>query len=160
MSFLAWLRLSAPADVCRWLWARLVRLYYLFRPPQQGEWVGKFYKRTGYCNQCAQCCQNIHLVVDNEIVADHETFAKLCQDRPEYNDFIAIDASPKGLVFGCVNLKLDNTCGIYDRRPSFCRSFPTEEAMLNGGKLPSECSYTFTALRSFRQVMQATQPTP
>jgi len=151
------LRLSAPARVCRWVFAAVMRGYYTLRPPQSGEWRGKYYKRTGYCNQCAQCCQNIHLVYGNEVIADHETFVRVRQDRPEYNDFIPIDATSKGLVFSCINLNLDNTCGIYDRRPSFCRSFPTEEAMLNGGKLPSDCSYKFETLRSFTQVMAAQQ---
>jgi uncharacterized protein len=115
---------------------------------------GKYYQRTGDCNQCGDCCQNLYLTHQRQLITSLAQFETLQALHPhDYAGFMPIAQTERGLVFECQHLLANNQCGIYEQRPGFCQSYPTEDGLLNGGKLPSQCSYTFTLLKPFTQVL-------
>jgi hypothetical protein len=115
--------------------------------------VGKYYVRTGSCNGCGVCCQNIYLVHQERPIASVAEFERLQHLFDDYAPFHPIEETEYGLVFRCGQLQADNTCGIYDSRPDFCRRYPTELSLVQGGKLADECSYVFTPRAAFPQVL-------
>jgi Fe-S-cluster containining protein len=118
--------------------------------------VGEFYVRTGACNQCGQCCQNIYLTYRRKVIDSIEVFNRVQQLHPnDYGSFEPIETTHRGVVFQCTALAEDKTCGRYLTRPAFCRTYPTEDSLIHGGKLPAECSYVFEAKHSFTAVLQA-----
>ena len=126
-----------------------------FRPRDaEGPVRGRFYERSGACNGCAQCCKDIYLLDGGEPVASVGQFEAMRKAYPEYRAFEPVEETEHGLVFRCANLRPDNTCGEYERRPPFCRDYPSEAGLLLGGKLPQECGYAFRLLKSFEQVMR------
>lgn len=158
-SFSLWMNGSVVFPWMR-LWRQVITFVNVWRfrfIPQTGVVEGRYYRRTGYCNQCAQCCRDIHLVHDGQVVETHEAFEALQLAHPEYRAFYPTESTRAGLVFQCRNLKWDNTCAIYDSRPVFCRSFPNEDGLLRGGKLPADCSYRFELKQTFQQVLQEFQ---
>lgn len=119
--------------------------------------TGKYYTRTGYCNGCGHCCQNIALIFENEVVKTVAAFQALKDAHPEYEAFRVSFANDEGLLFHCSHLLPDNRCGIYNDRPGFCRNYPSEQGLILGGRLPEECSYRFTPRRSFSSTLEALQ---
>lgn len=128
--------------------------------PQQQEGfplVGDYYTRTGSCNQCGQCCQNIYLTYRRKVIETEADFFAIKQLHPkEYGTFEPLEQGTKGVVFRCVALGSNNQCTQYETRPSFCRTYPTEDALLAGSKLPVECSYQFKVHHTFEQVLKET----
>jgi Fe-S-cluster containining protein len=59
------------------------------------------------------------------------------------------------VVFKCNALEADNRCSRYLNRPAFCRSYPTEDSLIQGGKLPAHCSYLFEIKHTFTKVLKA-----
>jgi Fe-S-cluster containining protein len=117
---------------------------------------GDFYVRTGSCNQCGQCCQNIYLTYRRKVIQSVEVFERVQKLHPkEYGSFEPIETTTTGVVFKCNALEEDNKCGRYLSRPAFCRTYPTEDSLIHGGKLPADCSYIFKAKQSFTKVLQA-----
>jgi Fe-S-cluster containining protein len=117
---------------------------------------GDFYVRTGSCNQCGQCCQNIYLTYRRKVIQSVEVFGRVQKLHPkEYGSFEPIETTATGVVFKCNALEEDNKCGRYLSRPAFCRTYPTEDSLIHGGKLPADCSYIFKAKQSFTKVLQA-----
>lgn len=130
-------------------------------PRQAGTLQGQFYERTGSCNQCGKCCSNIYLVYGQQTINSLEMFEDVRAKNPEYHYFKPLPAQtdPDGLLFQCIHLQADNTCGIYDDRPTFCRKYPSEHSILMGGKLAEGCGYQFRLLRTFQDVLkQVSQP--
>ena len=123
--------------------------------PQAGMLRGKYYERSGACNQCGQCCTNIYLVHGEKTIDSLPLFKELQATNPDYASFVPIDADSEGcLIFRCSNLQDDNSCGIYDSRPELCRMYPSEQGMLMGGKLAAGCGYQFRLLKNFQQVLE------
>jgi Fe-S-cluster containining protein len=82
-------------------------------------------------------------------------FEEIKANNPEYHYFKPLrpDSDEDGLLFQCVHLQADNTCGIYEQRPSFCRQYPSEHSLLMGGKLAEGCGYRFRLLNTFQDVL-------
>ena len=115
---------------------------------------GNYYRREGFCNGCGQCCQNIALIHDGQVISRLSEFDILKEKFPEYAAFRIARADNEGLLFRCSNLKEDNSCAIYENRPDFCRNYPDETGLIWGGRLPSECSYLFKIKETFDHVLE------
>lgn len=120
---------------------------------QAGLVSGQYYERSGACNQCGKCCTNIYLIHGQQTINSIELFEQLQQENPEYAFFKPVVQESDGLVFQCSHLQADNTCGIYDQRPDFCRRYPSEHSLLMGGQLAEGCGYSFRLLKSFQDVL-------
>jgi Fe-S-cluster containining protein len=117
---------------------------------------GDYYNRNGSCNQCGQCCQNIYLTYRRNVIETVETFGRVQKLHPtEYGSFEPIETTSTGVVFKCNALEEDNKCGRYLSRPAFCRTYPTEDSLIHGGKLPAKCSYIFEIKHTFAKVLKA-----
>lgn len=114
---------------------------------------GKYYTRTGSCNQCGKCCTNIYLVHNKLTIETREEFEKLKADDPEFRYFEVADDTGHGLRFRCKHLQPDNSCAIYEDRPDFCRRYPSEYSLLSGGELAEGCGYSFQLINTFKDVL-------
>ncbi|MFM7389484.1 MAG: YkgJ family cysteine cluster protein [Vampirovibrionales bacterium] len=116
---------------------------------------GTYTIRSGACNGCGECCQSLYLTYRRLLLQTEAEFEALKQLHPsEYAGFAPIGYGNKGLLFNCVHLQADKRCGIYEHRPGFCRTYPTEDSILTGGKLPAECSYIFTMKQTFASILE------
>lgn len=129
-------------------------------PRQSGAVQGQFYERTGGCNQCGKCCSHIYLVYNQQTINSVQMLEDIQAKNPEYRYFkpLLSESDEEGLLFQCVHLQADKTCGIYDNRPDFCRQYPSEHAMLMGGKLAEGCGYQFRLLKTFQDVLKQMHP--
>jgi len=119
---------------------------------------GRYYRRTGECHQCGACCQNIYLVHGGQTIRSSDELLRLQSENEEYVSFVPMEQTPEeleayGLKVRCEYLQPDNRCGIYERRPSFCKRYPTEEILLMGGKMADNCGYRFAVKQTFSQVL-------
>jgi Fe-S-cluster containining protein len=121
---------------------------------QSGVIQGQYYERTGACNQCGKCCTNIYLVYGQQTITSIAMFEEVKSQNPEYEYFKPVLEQEDGVLFQCIHLQADNSCGIYHNRPLFCRKYPSEHSLLMGGKLAEGCGYSFRLLRSFKDVLQ------
>lgn len=123
---------------------------------QAGVIQGQYYERTGSCNQCGKCCSHIYLVYGQQTINSLEMFEDIKANNPEYQSFkpILSQSSEDGILFQCIHLQADNTCGIYQDRPNFCRQYPSEHSLLMGGKLAEGCGYQFRLKQTFQDVLQ------
>jgi Fe-S-cluster containining protein len=123
---------------------------------QAGVLQGQYFERTGACNQCGKCCSNIYLVYGQQTINSLEMFEDVKTKNPEYEYFkpLPTQSDPDGLLFQCIHLQPNNTCGIYNNRPTFCRQYPSEHSILMGGKLAEGCGYQFRLLRTFQDVLK------
>ncbi len=128
----------------------------LFETKQSGEISGKYYNRKGSCNTCGRCCTNIYLVHNKKTIESLEVFEKLQAHNAEYEFFTPLDSTDHGLQFQCVHLSPENQCTIYEKRPSFCRKYPSEKGMLLGGELAEDCGYWFEPIKTFSEVLNKT----
>ncbi|WP_303674962.1 YkgJ family cysteine cluster protein [Vampirovibrio chlorellavorus] len=129
-------------------------------PSQSGSVQGQYYERTGGCNQCGKCCSHIYLVYGQQTINSVAMFEDIKAKNPEYQYFkpLLADSDEEGLLFQCVHLQADKSCGIYNDRPNFCRQYPSEHAMLMGGKLAEGCGYQFRLLKTFQDVLRQMAP--
>ncbi len=126
-------------------------------PAQQSGLVeGKYYRRSGTCGMCAKCCNNIYLVNGEKTIDSVEEFEQLQQSVPEYASFRPMAEDEHGVRFECVHLSPEKTCMIYEDRPNFCRTYPSEKVLLLGGELARGCGYRFEVIKPFQQVLQET----
>lgn len=121
---------------------------------QTGLVRGQYYERSGSCNQCGSCCTNIYLIHGQKVIEDPALFEELKAQNPEYAYFKVVRQEADGLMFQCVHLQEDNSCGIYEDRPDFCRKYPSEHSLLMGGKLAEGCGYRFKLLKTFQDVLR------
>lgn len=130
-------------------------------PAQQGAVAGQYYERTGACNQCGKCCSHIYLVYGQKTINSIDMFEAVKEKSPEYHYFKPLPSQndPDGLLFQCVHLQADKSCGIYQNRPDFCKKYPSEHSILMGGKLAEGCGYQFRLLRSFQDVLKQVNQT-
>jgi len=127
-------------------WQRLLR--------KKDPTIGKFYQRNGDCNQCGACCKNIYLTFGQQTVATIAELDQLKKRYKAYRTFEPIEENELGVLLRCTQLQEDNTCGIYETRPYFCRKFPNEDVLTRGGKLHADCSYTFEPLKPFDSLLK------
>jgi uncharacterized protein len=123
---------------------------------QSGRVQGQYYERTGSCNQCGKCCTHIYLVYGQQTIDSVELFEEIKSKNPEYEYFKPLlnQSDEEGLLFQCVHLQADNSCGIYNNRPTFCRQYPSEHSLLMGGKLAEGCGYRFRLINTFQDVLR------
>lgn len=124
---------------------------------QSGTVQGQFYERSGSCNQCGKCCTDIYLVYGHQTINSIEMFEDIKTKNPEYQYFKPLiqQNDGNGLLFQCIHLQSDNSCAIYNDRPSFCRKYPSEHSLLMGGKLAEGCGYKFRLLKTFQDVLSS-----
>lgn len=122
-------------------------------PTQSGDVKGKYYTRHGACNQCGKCCTNIYLIYGDDTITSEAQFEKIKRKDPEYRHFKPVHETEHGLQFQCIHLTAENQCSIYEDRPTFCKSYPTEKGILMGGELSTGCGYSFTVNRPFQSVL-------
>jgi hypothetical protein len=133
-------------------WARKLR--HAVMPYKEDVQKGKYLIREGSCNQCGSCCKNLFLSYGKEVIKDREDFEALKSLHPdEYGFFDVLRESEFGLIFKCNNLGDDDLCMDYHARPVFCRSYPNEAGVLMGAKLPADCSFKFTPIKSFDETL-------
>jgi hypothetical protein len=77
------------------------------------------------CSECAACCYSNNVMLNTDDIARFERagrpeLAKMPYARRK-NGKLALRLAPDG---GCLQLRLDKRCNIYDIRPEMCRSFP------------------------------------
>lgn len=130
--------------------------------PQSGILPGQYYERRGACNRCGKCCSDIYLVFGQQTINSLEMFEDIQRTNPEYQYFRPQlnESDENGLLFQCMHLQPDNTCGVYDQRPSFCRKYPSEHSLLMGGKLATGCGYQFRLLKTFQDVLRGLSNAP
>lgn len=135
-------------------------MIYAFLPgkarPQSGTVQGKYYTRTGGCNQCGRCCEDIYLIHNDRTIDSAELFEELKPHNPEYEYFEPVRETSEGIQFKCKHLGPDKRCTIYAKRPDFCRNYPSEKSILLGGNLAEGCGYSFELIRTFQDVLAKT----
>jgi Fe-S-cluster containining protein len=78
-------------------------------------------KKEGSCKRCGECCKWISIgKVDTN------------NDTGEYARFVLVRGGKivNGNAFlpsKCPYIESDNLCGVFDKRPTFCKVFPIEE---------------------------------
>jgi Fe-S-cluster containining protein len=127
-----------------------------FDPPQKGTVEFQYYIRSGGCHNCGACCSGIYLVHGEEVIESVEQFEKLKNRHEDYRHFIPMEETDMGVMFKCRNLQPDNSCGIYDDRPLFCRKYPSEATLVYGGSLAPQCGYLFKAKHKFADILNKT----
>jgi uncharacterized protein len=127
-----------------------------FDPPQNGTIEYDFYVRSGQCNQCGKCCSGIYLIHGEEVISSIPDFERLKERHEDYQHFEPIEESDLGVKFKCRHLQADNSCGIYDDRPLFCKKYPSEATLLFGGSLAPGCGFLFKAKHKFTDVLNKT----
>lgn len=125
-----------------------------FDPPQDGRVEYKYYVRTGQCNQCGKCCSGIYLIHGENVIDSVEMFDKLKERHEDYRHFVPIEETDTGVRFRCSHLQPDNSCGIYDNRPQFCKKYPSEATLLFGGSLAPSCGFAFEAKHKFGDLLE------
>lgn len=125
-------------------------------PVQKGSVAGQYYERTGSCNLCGKCCSHIYLVYGQQTINSLEMFASVQDKNPEYNYFKPLSSQndPEGILFQCIHLQADKSCGIYQNRPDFCKKYPSEHSIIMGGKLAEGCGYQFKLIQSFQDILK------
>ena len=116
------------------------------------------YVLRGDCQRCGACCRS--LVGDPPTVVKSSPLllkAFIAYHRATHR-FEAYARGPNGeVLFRCGHLQNDNTCGIYWRRPSVCRTYPVVPSF-GIPKLLPDCSYTIAARPVSRMVKRASLP--
>ncbi len=125
-----------------------------FDPPQSGPVTYDYYVRTGQCNQCGQCCSGIYLIHGEDVIESIEKFDKLKDRHEDYQHFVPIEETDVGVRFRCRHLQPDNSCGIYEDRPLFCKKYPSEATLLFGGSLAPKCGFAFKAKHKFTEILE------
>ncbi len=97
----------------------------------------------GACQRSGNCCRNLILVDRGRPLKSLRRFRRLARRDDEFRMFVPHEEVPEdGLLrFRCLNLGNDQHCGIYERRPAFCREYPSAGMFEHGGSLLSGCGY-------------------
>ncbi len=115
--------------------------------------LGKQYIRTGQCNTCGKCCQEIYIRHGNGIINEEEQFERLKTMHYFYGYLKVIDKTETGLVFACTKVdKETGKCTAYNTRALLCRVYPQEEIFMMGGSIAEECGYKFEPIEKFDEV--------
>lgn len=94
----------------------------------------------GDCVQCGDCCKSILSNPPKFLKSGRGLRVFIAFHRVLHN-FSAVARGPNGeIFFSCGHLRADNRCGIYWRRPLFCRTYPVLP-YYDAPKLLPQCSY-------------------
>lgn len=125
-----------------------------FRKFFASEILGKKYIRTGKCNTCGRCCQEIYVRHSSAFITNEEEFKKLQGLHFFYSYLKVIGKNETGLIFECTKLdKEKGICTAYSKRALICRQYPQEEIFMLGGVISDDCGFKFTPIRSFEEVL-------
>lgn len=114
----------------------------------------KYYKRTGKCKGCGECCTHIYVKHFKHVLKDEKEFEKLQLLFSFYSGLKIIGKDELGLIFECTHLdKETKRCKIHYRRPGICRRYPQEELFAMGGTLSDNCGYKMAPIVSFKDVL-------
>jgi uncharacterized protein len=123
--------------------------------PEEAIIIGDDMVRTGHCTQCGACCQNLYLEIGQKTIMTLQEFQDVQQKHPDqYGCFEPTGVTDVGVVFKCVNLGEDNLCQDYEHRPQLCHTYPSEDSVRGGRKLPKDCGFVFSPLSEFNTIMQ------
>jgi hypothetical protein len=118
----------------------------------------KYYKRTGKCKGCGQCCTHIYVKHFKHVLKDEKEFEKLQFLHKFYSDLKIIGKDELGLIFECKNLDQETKkCKIHFWRPAICRRYPQEELFSMGGTLSDDCGFKMQPIISFKEVLKKTK---
>jgi hypothetical protein len=118
----------------------------------------KYYKRTGKCKGCGQCCTHIYVKHFKHVLKDEKEFEKLQFLHKFYSDLKIIGKDELGLIFECKNLDSETKkCKIHFWRPSICRRYPQEELFSMGGTLSEDCGFKMQPLINFKDILKNTK---
>ncbi len=97
----------------------------------------------GACARSGNCCRNLILVDRGRPLVSLQRFRRLARRDREFAMFVPHEKVPAdGLLrFRCLNLGGNQRCEIYERRPGFCREYPSAAMFEHGGSLLSGCGY-------------------
>jgi hypothetical protein len=118
----------------------------------------KYYKRTGKCKGCGQCCTHIYVKHFKHVLKEEKEFEKLQFLHKFYSDLKIIGKDELGLIFECKNLDFKTKkCKIHFWRPAICRRYPQEELFSMGGTLSDDCGYKMEPIIKFKEVLKNTK---
>lgn len=110
----------------------------------------------GACKQCGNCCRNLLLVDDHQIIKDAASFERLKKKLPIYKIFRRKTIQDDGQwVFKCTKLTHHNTCSIHDQRPPICSNYPTKQMLRMNGELLEGCGYNIRPALPFDTILEA-----
>lgn len=101
------------------------------------------FAKTCLCEQCAAlCCRYFALPIDNPKSARQYDDIRwyLCHENVVV--FIEEKQWYLGIMSRCKHLQPDNRCGIYEKRPSVCREYTTDNCDYHGGEYNFEKLFT------------------
>ncbi len=112
------------------------------------------YRRTGKCNSCGRCCQEIYVKHAGGVIQDEQEYNRLKKLHPFYTYLKIKYKGDDGLVFECTRLdKETGKCTDYKNRALLCKLYPQEEIFMLGGVISEDCGYKFIPLESFEEVL-------
>jgi len=107
---------------------------------------------VGQCKLCGSCCHDILLKNRGGWVKRKRQFDKLCEKEPGHERFEIIGRSEAGpLLFACSKQGEDHFCTCYDDRLPLCKSYPSKALYYQGGRLRTDCGFSFKAV-TFRDI--------
>lgn len=113
------------------------------------------YIRSGSCNGCGACCEQIYVKTAKFVVRSKEHFEILQKKHRFYRDLENIGEDENGLVFACKNLDPHTKkCKIHKFRAHICREYPREELFMMGGGLSDGCGFKFEPIEPFSKVLE------
>ncbi len=116
----------------------------------------KKYYRTGKCNECGRCCENIYVNHGKKgFIKTEEEFEKLKLLNSFYRSLTCTGQDEIGLLFKCNNLDtVTRKCKNHLFRPPICRNYPMEEIFKMGGILSQNCGYELKPIDSFEDILK------
>ncbi|MBN1961119.1 MAG: YkgJ family cysteine cluster protein [Deltaproteobacteria bacterium] len=114
------------------------RFIQMLRPPR--------FVILGSCFRCGECCRMI-MAHPPRLILNRPTLLRLFSwFHYALHGLIEVARGPNGeIIFSCLHQRPDNRCGIYKRRPLFCRKYPKKPFFEQPQVLPS-CSYQVAPL--------------
>lgn len=121
------------------------------------------YYRSGKCNMCGCCCENIYVRHNGKVIFEEKEFdeIKRTDSYSFYHHISVIGKDDFGLIFSCDKFdKEKRLCKDHKNRPSICRNYPSEEIFSFGASLQQDCGFTFTPIESFNEVFDKISKQP
>lgn len=120
----------------------------------------KYYRRSGKCRRCGQCCTHIYVKHFKHVLQDEKEFHRLQYLHKFYSDLNIIGKDELGLIFECKNLDPETKkCKIHFLRPGICRRYPQEELFAMGGTLSDECGFKMEPIIPFDKILKNIEKT-
>ena len=123
----------------------------------------RHYYRTGKCNMCGACCENIYVRHNGSVIKTKEEFEKIKKEDNYsfYQHITIINKDDFGLIFECNKFdKEKRLCKDHKNRPSICKNYPSEEIFSFGAQLQDNCGYRFSPIESFDEIFKKISKKP